>query len=177
MERLGCRRVAISRSVAIGIRGARRAHLRIAESALAIAVDFTSIRIRARSAIDATAIHMRFRTVDGAVIVTRGYARIRSSRRIADFAVRQPDPKWRIMGNVLATNSALHEQVVTSAKRYVPPQETTAPIPLQLQCFGKYFDEEEADVGATRRPNWAWLLRHVFAIDVNVYLKCGGRMK
>jgi hypothetical protein len=74
-----------------------------------------------------------------------------------------------------ALNSALRAQVVASAKPYVPPSENTAPNPLQLPLFGKLFDEP--DVSRARRKPWAWLLRHVFAIDVNVCPKCAGPMK
>ncbi len=78
---------------------------------------------------------------------------------------------------VLALNAKLREQLVASAKPFVPPQENAAPNPLQLPLFGKGFDELETDVSHKRRKLWAWLLRHVFAIDVNVCPKCGGRMK
>lgn len=89
-------------------------------------------------------------------------------------------PPWFHMirfHGVLAPNAKLREQVVASAKPYVPPQENTVPEPLQLPLFGKLFDEPEADVSPKRRKPWAWLLRHVFAIDVNVCPKCNGRMK
>ncbi|HRI67904.1 MAG TPA: hypothetical protein PK156_26885, partial [Polyangium sp.] len=78
---------------------------------------------------------------------------------------------------VLAPNAKLREQVVASAKPYVPAPENTELEPLQLPLFGKKFDEPEANVSHKRRKPWAWLLKHVFAIDVNVCPKCGGRMK
>ena len=48
---------------------------------------------------------------------------------------------------------------------------------MQLPLFGKDFEDPDADVGHKRRKPWAWLLKHVFAIDVNGCPKCGGRMK
>jgi hypothetical protein len=90
-----------------------------------------------------------------------------------------PPPWFHIIRfhGVLAPNAKLREQVVASAKPYVPPNENTVPNPVQLPLFGRHFDEPEADVGNKRRKPWAWLLRHVFAIDVNVCPQCGGRMK
>ena len=78
---------------------------------------------------------------------------------------------------VLAPNSALREQVLASARPYVPPQENTAPNPVQLPLFGKLFEQPDADVRDKRRKPWAWLLRHVFAIGVNVCPQCAGPMK
>jgi len=49
-------------------------------------------------------------------------------------------PPWFNMvrfHGVLAPNAKLREQVVASAKPYVPPQEKTVPEPLQLPLFGK----------------------------------------
>lgn len=77
---------------------------------------------------------------------------------------------------VLAPNAKLREQVVASAKPYLPPNEP-APEPLQFPLFGKQFDDPETDVRHARRKPWAWLLKHVFAVDVNVCPKCAGRMK
>jgi hypothetical protein len=50
-----------------------------------------------------------------------------------------------------------------------------APNPVQLPLFGELF--KEPDVRRARRKPWAWLLRHVFAIDVNVCPECAGPMK
>jgi hypothetical protein len=78
--------------------------------------------------------------------------------------------------DLLAQNSALRAQGVASAVPYVPPSEPV-PEPLQLPLFGKRFDEPESDVSRARRKPWAWLLRHVFAIDASVCPKCAGPMK
>ena len=89
-------------------------------------------------------------------------------------------PPWFHMirfHGVLAPNAKIGEQVVGSARPYVRPNENTVPNPLQLPLFGTDIDEPGADVGHRRRKPWAWLLEHVFAIEVNVCPKCGGRMK
>ena len=57
------------------------------------------------------------------------------------------------------------------------PQENTAPNPVQLPLFGKLFEQPDAEVSHKRRKPWAWLLRHVFAVDVNVCPECAGPMK
>jgi hypothetical protein len=76
---------------------------------------------------------------------------------------------------VLAPNAKLRKQVVASALPYVPLQEITAPNPLQLPLFDELF--KEPDVRRTRPKPWAWRLRHVFAMDVNVCPQCAGPMK
>ncbi len=87
---------------------------------------------------------------------------------IARICAMVPPPRFHMVRfhGVLAPNAKLREQVVASAKPYVPPQENTVPNPVQLPLFGKLFDEPKADVMYARRKPWAWLLRHVFAIDV-----------
>ncbi|MBK9261998.1 MAG: transposase [Polyangiaceae bacterium] len=98
---------------------------------------------------------------------------------MARICAMVPPPRFHMIRfhGVLAPNSALREQVVASAKPYVSLQENTVPNSVQLPLFGKLFDEPEVDVKHARRKPWAWLLRHVFAIDVNVCPKCAGRMK
>ena len=87
-------------------------------------------------------------------------------------------PPWFNMirfHGVLAPNAKLREQVVASARPYVPANATPEANPVQLPLFGKLF--EEPDVSHARRKPWAWLLRHVFAVDVSVRPKCAGPMK
>jgi len=98
---------------------------------------------------------------------------------IARICAMVPPPRFHMVRchGVLAPNSALREQVVASARPYIPPNENTAPNPLQLPLFGKLFDEPDTDVRHARRKPWAWLLKHVFAIDMNVCPKCTGRMR
>jgi hypothetical protein len=107
------------------------------------------------------------------------FVRLDPYELIARICAMVPPPWFHIIRfhGVLAPNAKLREQVVASAKPYVPPNENTVPNPVQLPLFGRHFDEPEADVGNKRRKPWAWLLRHVFAIDVNVCPQCGGRMK
>ena len=95
-----------------------------------------------------------------------GWHAIRAARsvRVDSAALCNLPPLWfnivRFYG-VLALNAKLREQVVASARPYVPPNETTAPNPLQLPLFGKLFDEPEVDVGHKRRKPWAWLLKQI----------------
>ena len=98
---------------------------------------------------------------------------------IARICAMVPPPRFHMIRfhGVLAPNSALREQVVASARPYVPPHENTAPNPVQLPLFGKHFEQSDADVRDKRRKPWAWLLRHVFAIDVSVCPECAGPMK
>ncbi len=59
----------------------------------------------------------------------------------------------------------------------MPHHENTAPNPVQLPLYGKHFEQPDMDVSHKRRKPWAWLLRHVFATDVNVCPQCAGPMK
>jgi hypothetical protein len=89
-------------------------------------------------------------------------------------------PPWFDMirfHGVLAPNAKLRAQVVASARPCVPSNDAPEPAPAELPLFGKLFKEPEADVTHARRKPWAWLLRHVLALDVNVCPKCAGRMK
>ena len=106
------------------------------------------------------------------------FVRLDPYELLARICAMVPPPWFNMIRfhGVLAPNAKLREQVVASAKPYVPPNENTAPNPLQLPLFGKEFDEPDANVSHKRRKPWAWLLRHVFAIDVNVCPKCNGRM-
>jgi len=107
------------------------------------------------------------------------FVRLEPYELLARICAMVPPPWFNMIRfhGVLAPNAKLREQVVASARPYIPPQEITVPNPMQLPLFGRHFDEPEADVGNMRRKPWAWLLRHVFAIDVNVCPNCGGRMK
>jgi hypothetical protein len=96
---------------------------------------------------------------------------------MARICAMVPPPRFHMVRfhGVLAPNSALREQVVASARPYVSPNENTAPNPVQLPLFGELFDEP--DVSRARRKPWTWLLRYVFAIDINVCPKCSGPME
>ena len=107
------------------------------------------------------------------------FVRLDPYELLARMCAMVPPPWFHMIRfhGVLAPNAKMREQVVASAKPYIPPQENTVPEPLQLPLFGKLFDRPDVDVSHKRRKPWAWLLRHVFGIDVNVCPKCGGRMK
>jgi hypothetical protein len=49
--------------------------------------------------------------------------------------------------------------------------------PLQLPLFGALFGSDDPSASKMRRKPWAWLLRHVFAIDVSVCPECAGTMR
>ncbi len=97
---------------------------------------------------------------------------------IARICAMVPPPRFHMVRfhGVLAPNSALREQVVASARPYVSPH-AEPPAPLQLPLFGKFIEPPDIDVRDKRRKPWAWLLRHVFAIDLNVCPQCAGPMK
>jgi Putative transposase len=106
------------------------------------------------------------------------FVRLDPYESLARICAMVPPPWFNMIRfhGVLAPNTKLREQVVASAKPYVLPQENTVLEPLQLPLLGKEFDEPEANVSHKRRKPWVWLLKHVFAIDVNGWPKCGGRM-
>jgi hypothetical protein len=47
----------------------------------------------------------------------------------------------------------------------------------QLSLFGQMEEQSGFDAGEIRRKPWAWLLRHMFAIDVTVCPECSGKMR
>ena len=106
------------------------------------------------------------------------------------FVVFEPDelmarlcamvpPPWFHMirfHGVLAPNAKLRSQVVpspadTSSKLHKAPAGAE-----QLSLFDGLPKPDEAGAASSRKP-WAWLLRHVFAVDVTVCPKCSGPMR
>jgi hypothetical protein len=92
-------------------------------------------------------------------------------------------PPWFHMirfHGVLAPNATLREQVVTSARLSAgaaSPKPPAAPAFVeQLSLFGGSAKPDDTGVPSGRRP-WAWLLRHVFSVDVTVCPKCSGPMR
>ena len=97
-------------------------------------------------------------------------------------------PPWFHMirfHGVLAPNATLRKQVVSSA-RLSPgiaspgvaspkPPAATACVE-QLSLFNQPGDAETPAPPSGRRP-WAWLMRHVFAVDVTVCPNCSGPMR
>ena len=106
------------------------------------------------------------------------FVRLDPYELMARICAMVPPPRLHMVRfhGVLAPNSALREQVVALARPYVPPN-VERPTPLQLPLFGKLIEQPDAEVSHKRRKPWAWLLRHVFAIDVNVCPACAGPMK
>jgi hypothetical protein len=114
---------------------------------------------------------------DGTRFVTLGPHEL-----IARICAMVPPPRFHMIRfhGVFSPNSALRGEVVASARPYVPPNEhdeNKAKDALQLPLFGHLFEAPDADVSQRRRKPWAWLLRHVFAIDVSVCPECAGPMK
>jgi hypothetical protein len=69
------------------------------------------------------------------------------------------------------------------AELFGPAAQPPAPAPLktpnieQLSLLGQMEAQSGFDTGKMRRKPWAWLLRHVFAIDVVVCPECSGKMR
>jgi hypothetical protein len=92
-------------------------------------------------------------------------------------------PPWfhmiRFYG-VLAPNAALRKQVVSSARPSASAALSTSPeAPAggeQLSLFDHFVKADDAGAPSGRRP-WAFLLRHVFAVDVTVCPRCSGAMR
>jgi hypothetical protein len=91
-------------------------------------------------------------------------------------------PPWFHMirfHGVLAPNAALRKQVVSSARLSAgpaSPKPPAAPGVEQLSLFDHFAETEIPAPTSGRRP-WAWLLRHVFAVDVTVCPQCSGPMR
>jgi hypothetical protein len=99
---------------------------------------------------------------------------------LARVSAMVPPPRFHMIRfhGVLAPNAALRKQVVASARPKVPPDVNRVEpknAPMQLPLFGQS-TEDDASASKARRKPWAWLLRHVFAIDVSVCPKCAGAM-
>ncbi|MDI3290758.1 transposase [Polyangium sp. 15x6] len=95
-----------------------------------------------------------------------------------------PPPRFHMIRfhGVLAPNAALRRHVVASL---CPSALAMEPAPATLKTPGieqpSLFGQMEApsgfDAGEMRRKPWAWLLRHVVAIDVTVCPECSGKMR
>jgi hypothetical protein len=67
---------------------------------------------------------------------------------------------------VLSSHAKLRSEVVPA------PDASTSPARVvQLELFGDDADDEP------RRKPWAWLLRHVFEVDVTTCPRCSGPMR
>jgi hypothetical protein len=106
---------------------------------------------------------------------------------VARLCAMVPPPRWHLIRfhGVLAAHAALRPLVVPSP----PPAVSTAELgedaqldlfPVASCGFGTGTDAAEADGDGAREPSrkpWAWLLRHVFAEDLQICERCGGRMR
>jgi hypothetical protein len=98
---------------------------------------------------------------------------------LARVCAMVPPPRFHMVRfhGVLAPNAALRREVVSSARSSAAPNVAPPRAPLQLPLFGEHFDVDDATGGKARRKPWAWLLRHVFAIDVTACPKCASTMR
>jgi hypothetical protein len=98
---------------------------------------------------------------------------------LARVCAMVPPPRFHMVRfhGVLAPNAALRREVVSSARSSAAPKVAPPRAPLQLPLFGELFDVDDATGGKARRKPWAWLLRHVFAIDVTTCPKCASTMR
>ncbi|WP_438003361.1 transposase [Sorangium sp. So ce321] len=88
-------------------------------------------------------------------------------------------PRIRFHG-ALAPNATLRKQVVASARLSAgaaSPKPPAAPVGVeQLSLFDGSAKADDTGVPSDRRP-WAWLLRHVFSVDVTVCPQCSSPMR
>ena len=72
---------------------------------------------------------------------------------MARMCAMVPRPRFHMLRfhGVLAPNSALREQVVASARPYVPPNESATPNPVQLPLFGAFFESRSSVVRVASR--------------------------
>jgi hypothetical protein len=87
---------------------------------------------------------------------------------IARVCALIPPPRFHMIRyfGVLSSHASRRREVVPGPK--VPAEGT----PKQLDIF----DKDDGHKSPSRKP-WAWLLRHVFQIDVTTCPECGGRMR
>jgi hypothetical protein len=101
---------------------------------------------------------------------------------IARLCAMVPPPWFHMIRfhGVLAPNATLRKQVVSCARLSagaLSPKQPAAPVGVeQLSLFDHFGRADETGAPSGRRP-WAWLLRHVFAVDVTVCPKCFGPMR
>jgi hypothetical protein len=86
-----------------------------------------------------------------------------------------PPPRWHLLRyfGVLSSHSSLRKEVVPT-----PPDDPSAhappPAPGDQLELGL---EQDAEPEPPRRKRWAWLLRHVFAADLDTCPRCSGPMR
>jgi hypothetical protein len=91
---------------------------------------------------------------------------------IARICALVPPPRWHTVRyhGVLSSHA--------SRRREVVPPKRTAPAEHQLDLFGPRLGRDElTEPGLPRRKPWAWLLKHVFRVDMSVCPECGGAVR
>ena len=82
--------------------------------------------------------------------------------------MRRADRSW---SNWLSSHSKLRSEVVPK-----PPVDPTAHAPPAAEGDQLELPLEEGDKRSGRQ-RWAWVLRHVFAADLDTCPRCGGAMR
>ena len=90
---------------------------------------------------------------------------------IARVCALVPPPRQHMIGyhGLLASHAQFRSEVVPA------PDASTSPARVvQLELFG---DDTDHNDEQPRRKPWAWLLRHVFEVDVTTCPRCSGTMR
>lgn len=89
---------------------------------------------------------------------------------LSRMAAMVPPPRFHMIRfhGVLSSHSALRARVVPEP----PPDSAVRVRETQLSLFAS----DDAEPAPSRRP-WAWLLRHVFQIDLKTCPRCGAEMR
>ena len=97
---------------------------------------------------------------------------------IARLCAMVPPPGFHMIRfhGVFAGHAADRADVVPRPEPEAEAEPSTAP-PKQLALAGIGEEDDVDDERAPSRKPWAWLLRHVFKIDVTVCPFCKGRMR
>jgi hypothetical protein len=80
----------------------------------------------------------------------------------------------------LSSHSALRKEVVPKPAAAVENpllEDESAQLELGLDGVGRGGDDSDAPESPGKRRPWAWLLRHVWQVDVSTCSRCGGEMK
>ena len=90
---------------------------------------------------------------------------------IARVCALVPPPRQHMVGyhGLLSSHAKLRREIVPA------PDAATSPTRVvQLELFG---GDDPSDDDDPRRKPWAWLLRHVFEVDVTTCPRCSGPMR
>jgi hypothetical protein len=92
---------------------------------------------------------------------------------LARLVAAVPPPRFHLLRyyGVLSSHSALRSEVVPESQTE-PAQSRPPPAPGdQLELL------QDDDSRPPARKRWAWLLRHVFSVDLDSCSRCGGPMR